>query len=241
VIWLVGLLACSPSTTETDDGIEMPEGGVITVLTEDDVSITADYYPASMTGRPAVVLLHMIPPNFDRSSWPADFITELHDNDWNVLVPDRRGAGDSEGTAVDAYEGDGGRMDVAALVSQLEEDGAGDLMLIGASNGTTSVLDYTVWAAQNDVRTPVAAGFMSGGPYTENQSSFADMPLIPAFFSYEDSDRERDWATTQQDRGVGAWEFWYLDDPGAHGTNAFDSDPATVGRIDQFLEGAVAP
>ena len=42
-----------------------------------------------------------------------------------------------------------------------------DIAILGASNGTTTALDYTIWARDNGHTVPAALGFMTGGGYTE--------------------------------------------------------------------------
>jgi pimeloyl-ACP methyl ester carboxylesterase len=159
------------SDTDTDTAPPvLPDPVVVTVTTRDSVDLVADYYAASGPGRPGVVLLHMIPPSNDRSSWPVDFVTRLQAHDWGVVVVDRRGAGDSGGVAVDAYTGEWGRYDVEACVLQLVADGATEIVLIGASNGTTSALDYAAWAAGEGLPVPAALGFMTGGTYTDERA-----------------------------------------------------------------------
>lgn len=119
------------------------------LLTRDAVPLGASYYPASAEGRPGVVLLHMIPPNNDRSNWTDDFIASLVAHDWSVIVVDRRGAGVSGGDPTDAYQGEYGRYDVEACTQRLAEDGYGEQGIMGASNGTTSMIDYAATSMDN--------------------------------------------------------------------------------------------
>ena len=97
------------------------EAQVETLKTRDGVTLKADYYPAS-PGAPGVVLLHMIPPHWERSSWPTEFIGALHKRGWSVINIDRRGAGESGGVAKEAYEGENGRYDVEAAVKRLQQE-----------------------------------------------------------------------------------------------------------------------
>ena len=179
------------STTEVVDAVaEDGEGSaepipcdttqsVVSFQTVDDVTLVADYLPATQQGAGVVVLLHMIPPGNDRSGYPQRVLDAFAELGLNVLNVDRRGAGDSGGVAQDAYEGPLGRFDVEAAVAfALDESGAcpGDptrVMLVGASNGTTSVMDYVVG---HDSRLPDAAAiaWLSPGTYTENQNAIAD-------------------------------------------------------------------
>lgn len=238
---LLMMLACGekddvPDDTEavvdTEATWAMPEGGVIELTTSDEVTLVADYYPVDAQGAPAVVLLHMIPPTWDRTSWPQDFIGMLTDQGWTVLVPDRRGAGDSGGKAQDAYNGPKGKYDAEACVRRLMDDGYGDVAIIGASNGTTTTLDYTLWAGEAQLPTPVALGFMTGGGYTEGQSSMSDLGEIPSIFTY--STAERAWSVEQQDLGRSSWVFKEYEG-GAHGTQMFNSKPEVKDDLVAFL------
>jgi pimeloyl-ACP methyl ester carboxylesterase len=195
---------------------------VVELETSDGLTLAADCLPAPTCGAPALVLLHMIPPTWDRSSWPQDFRQRLVDAGLTVLVLDRRGAGASEGDPQDAYEGPDGWRDVEAAAVRLRADGWGDLSILGASNGTTSLLDYTVWAPAQDLPEPVSVGFMTGGAYTENQHPMSALPPIPAIFTY--STEERAWSEAQRALDPGDWIFHEYPE-GDHGTRMFDAAP----------------
>lgn len=223
----------TPSTTHTSTPPEptIPEPQVIDLPTRDGITLVADYWQAD-PGSPAVVLLHMVPPSNDRTTWPLPFVRDLAAQGWSVIRLDRRGAGDSEGVAEEAYLGEKGRYDVEAAVLRLEADGAGDLAIIGASNGTTSMLDYTVWAPGEGLPPPVALGFMTGGTYTENNTPMSSLPAIPAVFTY--STAERDWSVAQQGLDPGSWTF--LEYPaGDHGTRMFDAAPEVRPDLVEFF------
>jgi len=211
-----------------------PDEMVITVETRDGVMLEGDLYPTGIEGGPAVLLLHMIPPGNDRTNWPTDFIDLLVAQGWAVLALDRRGAGGSDGVAQEAYEGDNGKFDAEAATLALIDGGYGDLAIIGASNGTTSLLDYTVWAGGEGLPVPVAIGFMTGGGYTETQN---DMELldssIPAVFTY--STAERAWSEEQRPLDQGSWSFLEYDG-GAHGTSMFSAKPRVKGDLIDFLQ-----
>ncbi len=220
--------------TETDTPFTSPPSQVITVETRDGVTLEADLYPTDIAGGPAFVLLHMIPPGNDRTTWPTSFIDDLVAQRWAVVAVDRRGAGGSEGDPVDAYEGDTGRYDVEAVVLDLRDRGYVDIAIIGASNGTTSLLDYTAWAGDEGLPVPVALGFMTGGEYTENQNPMSALPPLPTVFTY--STAERAWSVAQQPLDPGSWSFLEYDG-GDHGTRMFDAKPK-VGRdlVDFFVD-----
>lgn len=245
---LITLLACNrttpnPSTTDpstddatTDEPFTLPDAEVVTFDTTDGVTLEADWYPSGSAGSPAVLLLHMIPPSNDRTGWPSSFVDRLREQRWSVLVIDRRGAGGSGGVAREAYEGPNGKLDVSAAVTFLQGNELGELAIIGASNGTTSMLDYTVWAAEQDLPVPVAVGFMSGGSYTENQADMSDMPAIPAVFTYPPS--ESGWPLEHTDLDPGTWQFLEYDG-GSHGTRMFESKPRVRGDLVDFLAGVL--
>jgi pimeloyl-ACP methyl ester carboxylesterase len=211
---------------------EPPDKLTETLTTRDGVALVADVYPAAESGASGVVLLHMIPPHWDRSSWPSPFVDALRAKGWAVCVPDRRGSGDSEGVPKEAYEGDKGRADVEACVKRLQQDGLGKLAVIGASNGTTSALDYTAWARTEEaLPVPAALGFMTGGGYTENQTELAAAKGIPAIFTF--STAERKWSAASE----GADPAWVHKEyaGGDHGTKMFAAKPEVATDLVTFL------
>ena len=206
-------------------------GDIVHLETRDAVALVADDYPSAQKG-PAVVLLHMIPPHHDRKSWPVDFIESLSAAGYAVIVPDRRGSGDSKGTPEDAYKGEKGRYDVEAVVKHLKIAGFTKLVVIGASNGTTSALDYAAWAPANDLPPVDALGFMTGGGYTESQNSLDKVARIPAIFTF--STKERDWSVAQKAVN-GDWTYKEYKG-GAHGTKMFGPKPEVASDILAFLK-----
>jgi len=247
---IAALLACSGGSKDTDSDVEPdpvtdtekpteepcgPPGSttaeVLTLTTRDGVALAADRY-AGAPGCPGIVLLHMIPPSNTRADWPANFISKLTENGWSVLALDRRGAGGSDGEPQDSYTGEKGAYDAEVAVQALVEIGAEGMVLIGASNGTTTALDYAIWAPTEALPEPVALGFMTGGSYTESQNAMANAPDIPAFFTFSDS--ESAWSLDQADLGRDNWTF--LEYPGgAHGTLMFDAKPKVKTDITAFL------
>lgn len=235
MIALLALAACSSSNAPIEAPapapVAEPEGvEVVTFDTSDGVTLEADYY--GVEGAPAFVLLHMIPPGNDRTNWPSAFVEALQAEGWAVLAVDRRGAGGSAGSAQEAYEGPNGRLDVDAAVRFVTERGHGPVALVGASNGTTSLLDYTVWAEANDRPVPVGLGFMTGGTYTENQNAMEDLPEIPSVFTY--STGERAWSEDQRPLDPGTWSFLEYDG-GAHGTRMFEAKPRVTRNLVDFF------
>lgn len=245
MLW-IALVGCSGETpeatdtpdTDTDTSFTPPPSEVVTFQTRDGVQLEADLYPTGLAGGTAFVLLHMIPPGNDRTGWPKSFIDQLVDQQWAVVALDRRGAGASGGDPTEAYEGEKGRYDVEAAVLDLQARGYGDIAIIGASNGTTSMIDYTVWAGGEGLPVPVALGFMTGGTYTENQTSMSALPDLPAVFTY--STAERDWSEAQRPLDPGSWSFLEYEG-GDHGTRMFDAKPKVKGDLVDFFVDKLGP
>jgi len=206
-------------------------GEAVDLETRDGVQLVADYYPSAKKG-PAVVLLHMIPPHHDRKTWPAQFIASLEKAGYAVIVPDRRGSGDSKGAPEDAYKGEKGRYDAEAAVKHLQKAGFTKLAVIGASNGTTSAIDYATWAPKNDLPAVDVLGFMTGGGYTESQTKMAEVAKIPSIFTF--STDERKWSVAQKAVN-GDWSFHEYKG-GAHGTKMFGPKPEVGSDILAFLK-----
>ncbi|MCB9731748.1 MAG: hypothetical protein H6745_03825 [Deltaproteobacteria bacterium] len=242
--------AADTAAADTDAaaiGCGEPERAV-TFTTSDGVRLAADWRPAAAPGAPAVVLLHMVPPANDRANYPAAFRELLAAKGLAVLNVDRRGAGDSEGSATAAYTGPDGKRDVEAAVAFLAASGcptdAARTGLVGASNGSTSVLDYTVAAAAGAVTGPVPAAivFLTGGSYTENQNAVADhravLDAIPIRFVF--STAERAWSAAFAANAPAAWVFDEYD-PGDHGTRMFAARPEAMTAVADFLAATLAP
>ncbi len=236
IVWT--LLACSgdpetPVDTDTApvETVAPPPSGVLDLETRDGVTLVAEVLPGD-PGAPGLVLLHMAPPGNDRTNWPEDFLATANAHGWWVVALDRRGAGDSGGSAQDASVGPNGKYDLEAAALLLRDAGAGPLGVIGASNGTTTLLDYAVWAPGEDLPPVAAAGFMTGGAYTENNNSFDGMPEIPSVFTY--STDERAWSVAQQVGAPASWVFHEYPD-GDHGTVMFDAAPEVREDLDAFF------
>ncbi|MCA9565492.1 MAG: hypothetical protein KC561_18470, partial [Myxococcales bacterium] len=97
------------------------------------------------------------------------------------------------------------------------------LVLLGASNGTTSVLDYTVG---HDEQLPdaKALALVSPGSYTENQHEIADygptLEELSILWVFPDNEP---WSLQFEEEAPENWDFVELED-GRHGTNNFKDD-----------------
>ena len=229
------LSACAITGVPLDPNPGAPSAtaGRVELLTRDDVLIVGDSFPASVPGRPGVVLVHMTPRGpWVRSDWPDSFVEALVAEDIAVIRIDRRGAGESGGVAEEAYTGETGRYDVEAAVLHLADMGLGTLAVVGASNGSTSALDYAVWAGSAGLPEVDAIAMMSPGAYTENQTSLTDISDLPVLFQYPSTEAE--WPGTQQLLERDAWTFTEYAGS-AHGTQLFAEGPAPSADLVSFL------
>lgn len=214
---------------------------VVSFTTSDGVRLEADLVTPGLAGGPGAILLHMIPPSNDRSNYPRDVVEALVARGITVLNVDRRGAGNSDGVARDAYLGPGGARDVRAAFEFLRSQPCAvdpsRVVLVGASNGSASVVDYVI-AADDDAR-PAGVVFLTAGTYTEAQTRYADhrerLDATPTLFVY--SRAERAWSAGLQSGAPARWTFREYD-PGAHGTGMFAPQPGVVGVIADFVVAA---
>ena len=234
---------CERSSELVDpDQVDCGSGeAAVELHTDDGLMLVADYRPAAEPERGAVVLFHMIPPQYDRSTWPPEVRQAFADLGLGVLAVDRRGAGESEGEPEDAYQGEGGRLDMEAAVSFLVSDQRAcpadpdRVLLVGASNGTTAVMDYAV-AHSADQPPPAGLVWMSPGDYTENQHRVDEsrpvLEELPMLWLYP---TDEPWSEGFVDGAPETWEFVPRGEE--HGTFMFDGgdlEEATVADLVAF-------
>jgi alpha/beta superfamily hydrolase len=249
------LLSCIPATlllaacaADDDDATADPmadcgtDWSVVQFGTEDGETLEADYRPATTAGAGAVVLLHMIPPGNTRTGYPEPVRNELADTGFAVLNVDRRGAGGSTGVAVEAFEGPGGRLDVEAAVDFLLSPDRNcpvdrdKLVLVGASNGSTSVHDYTV-AHRDDLPAPAATAFLSPGGYTANNQALPTDAAsrgpelgLPILWVYPTSE---DYSTGFIADAHDSWRF--VEHGTQHGTRMFDGTQLQTDTVAELV------
>ena len=243
------MLAACKGKVEATDPADVACGGdevVVELTTADAVTLRADLLPAAAAGQGAVVLFHMKPPGYHRGNWPPHVRAAIGAEGVTVLNVDRRGAGESEGTAEEAYEGPGALRDMEAAVRLLTDDALGcavdptRLVLVGASNGTTAVMDYAV-AHDAALPDPAALIWMSPGTYTENQNAIADhratLDAAPILWLYPTTEP---WSS---DFATGAPQSWSFVERGEqHGTKMFDGgelEDQTVAEITGWVEAHI--
>jgi hypothetical protein len=221
-----------------DAGCTLPEPQVVHFTTDDGLMLEADWYPVA-AGSPAVVLLHMIPPANTRANYPRTFLEALFCRGFTVLNVDRRGAGGSEGDPVEAYEGPNGLLDakgaVEWLLAQTEAPDPTRVGLVGASNGTTTLLDFSVFSVMvRTVEDPAALVFLSGGTYTTTQNALDAGALgeAAALFVYPAS--EAAWNDSVAATAPASWRFVEIA-PGGHGTALLTEAPETEGLVADFF------
>lgn len=216
---------------------------VVKLSTDDGLTLEADYYGSGAARGPAAVLLHMVPPTNDRTNFPAAFIEALTAAGIAVLNVDRRGAGKSEGVAQDAYQGPNGKLDAKAAFDFLRGHAcpvdADRLYYLGASNGTTTALDFTVYAKDEPAAAlPAGLVFLTGGSYTENQNKIADhvrwLAQLPTLFVYATAERE--WSVALQEYRPSVWRYKEYDG-GGHGSEVLTAKPRSIDDIVEFLTG----
>lgn len=239
--WWLGLLACTvggdPGGATTDGlptatTLSLP-ARTVSLETRDGVTLAADVREVD-GATVGVVLLHMIPPQWDRTSWPASFQEALQARGWTVMAVDRRGAGASGGVAEDAYLGPYGKYDVEAAALWLADAGVEQLVIIGASNGSTSLLDYAVWAPAEGLPPLALGAMMTGGTYTENNEVMESLPPVPMVYTY--SVDEASWSDAQRALDPGTWAFLEYPVEG-HGTLLLDAAPTlSADLIDALAE-----
>lgn len=221
------LAACAGDAPADGDAVSV----VVDLETADGLTLEADAYPGR--GARGVVLLHMNPVSNDRTNWPQTFAEDLVDDGWTVLVPDRRGAGGSEGEPEDA-SGPDGVYDVRAAVDWLVGEGASEIALLAASNGSTSALDYAVTAAAEGYPAPLTQAWLSPGTYTETNHAMADLAQERLFLGYPET--EAGWPEARRALDPGTWTFRVYPD-GEHGTLLFESNPEVAEELRAFLGG----
>jgi len=255
IVLTLGLAACAGGTSTPDDSETPPAStppsqtvgcdgteAVVQFETSDGVTLEADHRTATTANAGAVVLFHMIPPSNDRSGFPDHVRQAFADLGLSVLNVDRRGAGGSGGVAIDAYEGPGALADAEAALTYLMSPDRGcavdpsRVVLVGASNGSTTTLDY---AASHEAGLPDVAGliFLSPGTYTENQTSISDhsatLEALPIQWLYPTNEPYSDIYAP----GPDGWEF--IQRGTQHGTQMFDGsdlEADTLVDMTRFLD-----
>jgi hypothetical protein len=224
-----------PDSGSADAGADSKQ--IVQLTTDDGLTLEADLWSPAACNGAGVVLLHMTPSGGnDRTNYPDAFIEKLVARDLTVLNVDRRGVGtDDASLKQSAYLGPNGVLDAKAaydfLLAQPCTIDPARVVMVGASNGTTTALDFAIFA-ESDAVTEIPSGlvFLTGGSYTENQFAIADhralLDRIPILFVY--AQNEAGWS--EQQRSAAAPEIWtFLSySAGDHGTRMFTAQPDSM-------------
>ena len=227
---------------DTGDACDVIDGAVVRFQTSDEVTLEADLYTTGDVASPTAILLHMIPPSNDRSNYPGVFVEALQLRGFNILNIDRRGAGGSEGVASEAYNGPQGVLDAVAAVAFMNTHACAPdpsrFVIVGASNGTTTALDYAINTSMSDTADPAALVFLTGGTYTENQNAVSSGALqtLPVLFVF--STAERAWSAAFQSDAPEPWAFLEYAE-GAHGTLMFGAVDESVDAVADWMQEQV--
>lgn len=222
-----------------ESGCSPADGQTVTLTTDDGIELTADFYTNGIVGDgAAAILLHMTPSGgHDRSNYPREFIEALVNQGVAVINTDRRGVGGSDALKREAYLGPNGKLDAKAAYDFLVGHPCGfardRIGIAGASNGTTTAMDFAVYAeTEASVEVPRALLFLTGGAYTENQNRIDDhrdlLEAIEIMFVY--AGNEDGWSEGFQPNAPVNWAFWEYT-PGGHGTNMFSVQPTSTATI----------
>lgn len=216
---------------------------VVTMSADDGQKIEGDLHLGGSANAGAVVLLHMIPPSNTRANYPKQFIDKLLAKGLTVLNIDRRGAGGSTpGNPQDAYTGPNGKLDAKAAYDFLAAHSCPidlkKVVYIGASNGTTTALDFTIYAnGEASVELPKALVFLTGGGYTETNNALSTnqalLETLPIFFVF--SNTEASWSKQFEAGAPASWTFKEYN-PGGHGTEMFAADQSSMDDVADWVD-----
>ena len=80
-------VACGANNDCAEDKASPSGADAVSIITSDDLCLVADHYRGN-EGAPAVVLLHMTPTAWDRTSWSVDFQRRLYGLGWSAYWSD---------------------------------------------------------------------------------------------------------------------------------------------------------
>ena len=153
----------------------------ISLVTEDKVTIAASYYEA--TSEKAVILVHMY--GMTRQSW-KDFAVYLQEKEYQVLAIDLRGHGQSleqnkkKMSYISFHEQDFLNMikDIEAAKKFLQEQGASDISIVGASIGANLALSVAAKDAEITKIVALSPGLNYKGLKPQEEIKKITIPII---------------------------------------------------------------
>lgn len=152
----------------------------VSILSADDLSLEGDFLKNEDTGGKAVILAHGFRGNRENM---ADYVQFYYDQGFDVLIPDARGHGGSEGEYIGFGWHD--RLDIKQWTQLLiDEENSSDIFLHGVSMGAATVL-----MTSGEELPPAVKGIIADSPYTsgvdilsyqlESLYNLPAFPLIP--------------------------------------------------------------
>jgi len=224
-----------------EKGPASPEA--VRFATDDGWELGATFWPAPVAGKPAAILLHMLPA--DRHSYD-DFGPKLALAGFNVLAVDSRGHGESlkhgggteEYSSFDAAAFNDSVKDVAAAKTFLQGKRAdvSRLVIVGASIGANFALLHA--AADADVKGVVllSPGLDYHGVKTEDaMKAYAGRPC---YLVASDEDSPSAACIGKLKEIAPAADFRMFHNAG-HGTNIFGAEPKLEGELVEWLRARV--
>lgn len=214
----VSTTASGPAPTEDPGGLAYE---VVQFETEDGLVLSGRLYGSSTR---AVLLSHMYPA--DQTSWDAEAM-RLVSEGYMALTYDFRGYGLSQG------DKDIARLDrdVTAAITYLQEAGAQEIVLVGASmGGTASLVAAAETQALSSVRVSGVATFSAPVEFQglSAQEAVPAIEIAMLFVAAED-DAGAEGARQLESLSDGRGDLQIL--PGAdHGTDLFSGDQADASR-----------
>jgi pimeloyl-ACP methyl ester carboxylesterase len=214
----------------------------VTFDTSDGWEIHATYWNAG-EGKPAAILLHMLPA--DRSSY-GDLGSKLAAAGFNVLAPDSRGHGESlrHDGRVERYTDFGDAeyrssvADVAAAKAFLAAEGADTsrTVIVGASIGANFALDYA--ASDADVR---AIALLSPGLNYHGVTTADAMAAYgdrPAYLAASEEDEYAAESVGKLHEIARNAELALFENAG-HGTDILVAEPSFADKLVTWLSAQV--
>ncbi len=225
-----------------ETGPAVTKAEAVTFATDDGWTIVAGYWAAG-AGKPAAILLHMLPA--DRHSYD-EFGGALAAAGFNVLAPDSRGHGESlkhnggeeRYAEFDDAAYNSSVADVAAAKKFLAGKGAdtAKLALVGASIGANFALIYG--ASDPDVN---AVALLSPGLDYHGVKIEAAMKAYrarPAYLVASDEDKYAADSVAKLRASAPGAAYKMFSNAG-HGTNIFGAEPAFQNELVAWLSSQV--
>ncbi|KKQ40019.1 MAG: hypothetical protein US71_C0016G0003 [Parcubacteria group bacterium GW2011_GWD2_38_12] len=212
----------------------------ITLTTQDDVRLYADYYKSSTLNAPAVLLLHMMPET--KESW-REFAKKLREVGFQVLAIDFRGHGKSvfKNNHLMNYKNFTDTQhqqkihDIEIAVKFLiDEKGPSSIFLVGASIGANLAIQYMANHTRIIAGAILSPGLDYRGVKPELFIKNLDEDQAIYLAASEDDKYSADSAKELYNLAKTAKKLKLLRNAG-HGTDMFNANPDLMDEIIDWL------